>query len=303
MDLKLDDSLKSLIDLGKRSGFLTWDQVNAQIPPDTVEPERLDAILEMLEQHGISIIEEDQADDGGRPGRARGRELPGRPGAAVRRRRRRQAHRRPGPHVPHPDGRDPPAGPRQGNLPRQEDRGHPPVVPPQGPRVRLRPPGRSSTSCKQVHSEELPFDRTIKISQTEKLEKDQILKRMPHNLRTVEPLMDANTADFEQLIDRTAPDDGPGRGSAGGSSCAASKAVTLVEELSDPDAEDPAADEEDGADLRPDDASSKSRSRPSAPAGRRRTRRTGRTSRSRTRRPDAADPRRPGEPAASGSRS
>ena len=63
MDLKLDDTLKSLIDLGKRSGYLTWDQVNAQIPPDTVEPERLDQILELLDQHGISIIEEDQADD------------------------------------------------------------------------------------------------------------------------------------------------------------------------------------------------------------------------------------------------
>ena len=33
MDLKLDDSLKALIDLGKRSGYLTYDQVNAQIPP------------------------------------------------------------------------------------------------------------------------------------------------------------------------------------------------------------------------------------------------------------------------------
>ena len=63
MDLKLDDTLKSLIDLGKRSGYLTWDQVNAQIPPDTVEPERLDQILELLDQHGISIIEEDQAED------------------------------------------------------------------------------------------------------------------------------------------------------------------------------------------------------------------------------------------------
>src|SRR5438067_11717018 len=63
MELKLDDTLKSLIDLGKRSGYLTWDQVNAQIPPDTVEPERLDQILELLDQHGISIIEEDQAED------------------------------------------------------------------------------------------------------------------------------------------------------------------------------------------------------------------------------------------------
>ena len=57
MDLKLDDTLKSLIDLGKRSGYLTWDQVNAQIPPDTVEPERLDQILELLDQHGATEAE------------------------------------------------------------------------------------------------------------------------------------------------------------------------------------------------------------------------------------------------------
>ena len=53
------------------------------------------------------------------------------------------------------------------------------------------------TILNRVHREELPFDRTIKISQTEKLEKDQILKRMPFNLRTVEPLMEANIQDFE----------------------------------------------------------------------------------------------------------
>src|SRR5262245_33210762 len=63
MDLKSDESLKALIELGKRNSYLTWDQVNAQIPPDMVEPERLDQILEILEQNGISIIEEDQAEE------------------------------------------------------------------------------------------------------------------------------------------------------------------------------------------------------------------------------------------------
>jgi hypothetical protein len=53
MELKIDDSLKALIELGKRTNYLSWDQVNAQIPPDTIEPERLDQILEILEQNGI----------------------------------------------------------------------------------------------------------------------------------------------------------------------------------------------------------------------------------------------------------
>ncbi len=34
----------------------------------------------------------------------------------------------------------------------------------------------------RVHSGELPFDRTIKVSLTERLTKEQISARMPHNL-------------------------------------------------------------------------------------------------------------------------
>src|SRR5262249_46381422 len=58
---------------------------------------------------------------------------------------------------------------------------------------------------KRVHIGELPFDRTVKVSQTENLEKEKILARMPHNLRTLEPLMEQNVEEFNKLIDeRTA---------------------------------------------------------------------------------------------------
>src|SRR5205085_5854897 len=56
-------------------------------------------------------------------------------------------------------------------------------------------------TLKRVMSGDLPFDRTIKVSQTENLEKDKILQRMPHNLRTLEPLMEANVEDFQRLAD------------------------------------------------------------------------------------------------------
>ena len=56
-------------------------------------------------------------------------------------------------------------------------------------------------TLKRVHSGDLPFDRTIKVSQTENLEKDKILARMPHNLRTLEPLMEANVDEFQRLLD------------------------------------------------------------------------------------------------------
>ena len=56
-------------------------------------------------------------------------------------------------------------------------------------------------TLKRVHTGDLPFDRTIKVSQTENLEKDKILARMPHNLKTLEPLMESNVEDFQRLAD------------------------------------------------------------------------------------------------------
>src|SRR5207249_1600630 len=84
---------------------------------------------------------------------------------------------------------------------------------------------------KRVHTNDLPFDRTIKISLTENLEKDKILQRMPHNLKTLERLMEQNIEDFTQLADpRTSEDDK--RKLRRSLKVRRRKAVTLVEELS-----------------------------------------------------------------------
>src|SRR5207237_8542894 len=56
-------------------------------------------------------------------------------------------------------------------------------------------------TLKRVHSGELPFDRTVKVSLTENLEKDKIIQRMPHNLKTLERLMEQNVDDFAISID------------------------------------------------------------------------------------------------------
>src|SRR5262245_34271906 len=231
MDLNLDYTLKALIELGKRSGYLTGDQVNAQIPPDTVEPERLDQILELLDQHGISIIEEDQVE-----------------GQAAR---------------PAPEAEEDPlrevevAFSDDGDGKHTDDpvrmyltqMGEIPLLD-RGKEISLAKKievtrrwfRRKVLECdfalrevvgilNRVHREELPFDRTIKISQTEKLEKDQILKRMPHNLRTVEPLMEANVLEFERLID-PATSEAEKAEVRRRLKLRRKKAVTLVEELS-----------------------------------------------------------------------
>ena len=48
----------------------------------------------------------------------------------------------------------------------------------------------------RVHRGELPFDRTVQVSVTDRLEKEQILGRLPHNLRTLEVLLQRNEDDY-----------------------------------------------------------------------------------------------------------
>ncbi len=54
----------------------------------------------------------------------------------------------------------------------------------------------------KVHKGVLPFDRTMKVSLTERLTKEQIMGRMPHNLGTLTRLMEENRRDFSLLINK-----------------------------------------------------------------------------------------------------
>jgi RNA polymerase primary sigma factor len=56
---------------------------------------------------------------------------------------------------------------------------------------------------KRVHSGELPFDRTVQVSVTDKLEKDQIVGRLPHNLRTLEILLRRNRRDYRIALSKS----------------------------------------------------------------------------------------------------
>jgi RNA polymerase primary sigma factor len=54
----------------------------------------------------------------------------------------------------------------------------------------------------RVHRGELPFDRTVQVSVTDRLEKEQILGRLPHNLRTLEVLLAQNKADYRIALSK-----------------------------------------------------------------------------------------------------
>ncbi|HEV7224404.1 MAG TPA: sigma-70 family RNA polymerase sigma factor, partial [Pirellulales bacterium] len=86
-------------------------------------------------------------------------------------------------------------------------------------------------TLEKVHSGALPFDRTIKVSLTERLTKEQIMARMPHNLRTLQHLLEENRRDFRQVVSKKLPRE---RRIAARNRflLRRRKALTLVEELS-----------------------------------------------------------------------
>ncbi|NIL98323.1 MAG: sigma-70 family RNA polymerase sigma factor [Planctomycetales bacterium] len=55
---------------------------------------------------------------------------------------------------------------------------------------------------RRVADGQLPFDRTVQVAVSDRLEKHQILGRLPHNLQTLEGLLEANRQDFALVIHR-----------------------------------------------------------------------------------------------------
>jgi RNA polymerase primary sigma factor len=202
--------LEELVSKGKTQGFLTYDQVNDYLPDEAVNPEKLDSLLIALDELGIELVNEPPATDAGGQGtvnRAAGhddlagpdmltaipaKELPKLSDDPVRMYLTQMAE------IP--------------LLTRAEEISLAKKI--EVTRKRFR---RSVLGCNytmqatirtlgEVHRGTLPFDRTIKVSLTERLTKEQIMARMPHNLRTLEHLLKQNREDFKKLISKsTAP--------------------------------------------------------------------------------------------------
>src|SRR3981189_263136 len=237
---KLDEGLKTLLDLGKRRGFLTFDQVNDYLPDEASSPDKIHGLLESLDELGIELINEDEAE-------ARliaSGDVDAAPGELVEE------------PVDDDDGELTPEDldeisrriddpvrmylTQMGEIPlltRDQEIALAKKI--EVTRKRFR---RKVLECdgalnqvvdtlKRVHSGELPFDRTIKVSLTENLEKDKILQRMPHNLKTLEHLLSLDRDDFTKGIDSTLSED-ERKNHRRQLKINRRKAVTLVEELS-----------------------------------------------------------------------
>src|SRR5580704_16960806 len=183
---KLDEGLKTLLDLGKRRGFLTFDQVNDYLPDEATSPERIHGLLETLAEMGIELINEDEAESR----LLASGDLDDEP-------EEEEAELTPEDLDEISRRIDDPVRmylTQMGEIPlltREQEINLAKRI--EITRKRFR---RKVLEChfalalvvdvlKKVNEGELPFDRTVKVSVTENLEKEQILGRMPHNLTTL----------------------------------------------------------------------------------------------------------------------
>ena len=59
----LGANVKKMIKLGKERGFVTYDELNAALPPDQVSSEQIEDTMSQLSEMGINVIEGDEAEE------------------------------------------------------------------------------------------------------------------------------------------------------------------------------------------------------------------------------------------------
>ena len=222
-----DAELAALIATGRAQGYLTFDQVNAYLPDEAVDPEKIDALLVALEERGIDLLDQPPAPA---------------PEAAAK----------PAKPQPRRDEAITTAPSNAGNDPirmylaqmaeiplltRSEEIALAKRIEVTRKRFRRAILGCSYSlqttvdTLRRVHEGNLPFDRTIKVSLTERLTKEQIQSRMPHNLATLASLIERAKADFRVLVSRrSSPEER--RDARRRFNRTRAKSLTLVEELS-----------------------------------------------------------------------
>ncbi len=218
MDL-FDKDLQELVTKGKAQGYLTYDEINQYLPDEEVDPYRLDNLLIALEEQGIDLVNEapegeffDAANADTNPD---GTSTDQRPTANAQ-----PAAETVKPTPPPADVVKWSSDPirmyltQMAEIPlleRDEEIALAKKI--EVTRKRFR---RTVIGCNlamrvtlgtlgKVHRGRLPFDRTIKVSLTERLTKEQITARMPHNLKTLRHLTEENRRDFNRLMNRQTP--------------------------------------------------------------------------------------------------
>jgi RNA polymerase primary sigma factor len=188
---RMDEALTQLVETGQKQGFLYFSQVHNYLPNEAEDPRKLDHLIMVLETLNLNLVTDPEVYvEINNP--------------AERKRRRPEIRLEEEPTR----GTEDPIRmylTQMGEIPlltREEE-----IFLAKQIEVTRRRFRRALLSCdfsmnyafetlSQVNRSELPFDRTIKVSMTESLEKEQILGRMPHNLLTLASIRERDLTDF-----------------------------------------------------------------------------------------------------------
>ena len=193
----MEKDLQVLIAKGTSQGYLTYDEVNTYLPDEDVHPEKVNNLLVALDSAGIELCDTppEKKPTAATPQTAAAKATP--TGETL------------------PKLSDDPIRlylSQMAQIPlltRDEEVSLAKKIEVSRRRFRRSVLGceyamrATVDSLQRVYRGELPFDRTIKVSLTERLTKEQIQARMPHNLKTLEHLLTTNKEIFRQLISKS----------------------------------------------------------------------------------------------------
>ncbi len=205
-----EDIIKSLIEHGKKQGYLTYEEMNEQLPDDAISPNRLDSLLMTLDEMGVQLIDE----------------------ADLKKKKAKQQSE---------DETDFEEEDVEGDEDEEEEFLSEKEIEAEGRRIddpvrmyltqmgeidllsrdeeislarkieltrlAFRRKVLENDYCakmaveilQQVHEGTLPFDRTMKMSTSENLVRSVVKKRLPHNLTTINMLLERNAKLFIEI--------------------------------------------------------------------------------------------------------
>jgi RNA polymerase primary sigma factor len=205
----IEQSVNELIEVSRKRKYLTWEELNETLPDEAISPDKLESVLNRIEQAGIRMIDEIEAERLRDAGRKAASVLEG--GDSLD-------------EVTEVDLTDTAARriddpvrmylTQMGEIPllaREEEIALAKKI--ELTRMAFRRKVLENDFCSQqavetmqaVADGRMPFDRTMKISTTESMAKATIVKRLPANLATVRRLLELNQADWALMRDNRTP--------------------------------------------------------------------------------------------------